>query len=397
MLTKYKINIVIPAINLTNKFTNKEIKLKIYLILFFIKSNMMLKNIKTFLTPQYFNQINHQVKQISTNLSSFFSFYNTPSKNCCDFKKMQKHTRKTRRAKYAVMKYPCIPVWMKQKEKDPFDYPLRSHKEIAFEQTLNPPTFCVKVVVNNYTAITQFSSLNVHKADKRNQEVTIIGDIHNMNLTPLQQKRLIFLLGPRWKGDGRVKIVSRQYNKLGDNLARGFDIYRQLYWEAKRAPMYIWSRMNNSERRAAARKLFGKNIPIEKLKQLKEEYSKKAEKAKIEFDNIYDNGNYTPKFIKDNLQRYLDANQQEESLQKEQEHIRMTQATKKAEETLARENIEKSLVKKRILSKKAYETFYGSYNEENEQGDGTGNNTESGIIDQNNVHEKIIENVKNNF
>ena len=75
----------------------------------------------------------------------------------------------------------------------------------------------------------------------------------------------------------------------------------------------------------------------------------------------------------------------------------MTQATKKAEETLARENIEKSLVKKRILSKKAYETFYGSYNEENEQGDGTGNNTESGKIDQNNVHEKIIENVKNNF
>jgi hypothetical protein len=353
---------------------------------------MMLKNIKSFLTPKNFNPLHNQIKLSSANLPSLTSFYTTPSKNACDFKKMQKHTRKTRRAKYAHMQYPCIPVWMKQKEKDHFDYPLRSHKEIAFEQTLNPPTFSVNVIVNNYTALTEFSSLNVHKADKRNEEVTIIGNILNMNLTPLQQKRLIFLLGPRWKGDGRVKIVSRQYNKLEDNLARGFDIYRQLYWEAKRAPMYIWSRMNNSERRAAARKLFGKNLPIEKLKQLKEEYSKKAEKAKIEFDNVYDNGNYTPKFIKDNLQRYLDANAIDSSAQKEQEHIRMTEATRKAEETLVRDNIEKSLVKKRILSKKAYETFYGNYNEEEGDGNGVAENKTEG-----NVHEKIIDSVKSNF
>jgi hypothetical protein len=248
---------------------------------------------------------------------------------------------------------------MKQREKDPFDYQLRSHKEIAFEQTMNPPTYSIKIIRNNYRAITDMSALNVHQADKRNEEVTIECDIDTMYLTPLQKKRMIFLLGPRWKNDGKVKIVSRQYPVFEHNMARGFDIFRQLYWEAKRAPMYIWAKMKNSERRAAVRKIFGKGIPAEQLAALKAEADQKINKAQLEFDNVYDNGNYTPKFIKENLQKYLDSiNPDLSAQQREEETARLNEASRKAEEALARDNIEKNLVKKRILTKKAYDTFF---------------------------------------
>ena len=34
---------------------------------------------------------------------------------------------------YKWKKYPCIPTWMQQNERDPFDYKLRSPKEIEHE------------------------------------------------------------------------------------------------------------------------------------------------------------------------------------------------------------------------------------------------------------------------
>ena len=256
------------------------------------------------------------------------------------------------------MSYPCIPKWMKAREKDPFDYPLRSRKEIAFEQYMNPPLFTVTVIKNNYMALSEMSTLNVHKADCRNSQIIIEGNIEHMNLTPLQKKRLIFLLGRRWKNDGKVKIVARQYTNMDHNLSRGFDIFRQLYWEAKRAPMYIWAKMKNSERRAATRRVYG-NMPVEKVNLLKKEAETEVSKQMDYFNRIYDSGDYTPKFIKDNIQKHLDLSQEKLSADElKQKEEQIMEAERKAEELLARDNIEKNLVKIQILSKKAYETFF---------------------------------------
>ena len=262
------------------------------------------------------------------------------------------------------MKYPCIPVWMKPREKDHFDYPLRSKKEITFEQYLNPPRFNVSVITNDYKAISENSTLNIHKADNRNNEVTLELDMRQMYLSPLQKKRLIFLLGPRWKGDGKVKIVSRKYTDLDHNLTKAFDTLRQLYWEAKRAPIYVWSKMKNWERRAAARKIFGKVNSKEELERLKKEKSEEVIRKKEKFNALYDTGNYTPEVVANNLQEHLDnvfKGIDVESTKGEEERIK---EAKKLEEALARDNYEKQLVKKQILSKKAYETFFNLDQEE---------------------------------
>jgi hypothetical protein len=256
------------------------------------------------------------------------------------------------------MTYPCIPRWMKPRESDPFDYPLRTKKEICFEQFLQPPLFTINVTKDTYHAVTETSTFNVHKADNRNNRITLEANLNEMMLTPLQQKRLIFLLGPRYKNDGKVKIVSHQYTNLEHNLARGFDIFKQLYWEAKRAPAFIWNKMNNQQRNNLLNRLFGKQNP-EKYDQLFEEWNKKNMKDFEQFEKIYDNGEYTPKFILDNVQKILDKSTKtptEDELKEKEKEI--SNAERKAEEILARENIEKNLVKKQILSKKAYETFF---------------------------------------
>jgi len=48
---------------------------------------------------------------------------------------------------------------------------------------------------------------------------------------------LIFLLGPRYKNDNIMKIVIDQYEDPIQNVNKGLEIVKELYFEALRAPM----------------------------------------------------------------------------------------------------------------------------------------------------------------
>lgn len=262
------------------------------------------------------------------------------------------------------MKYPCIPIWMKERAKDPFDYPLRSKKEIAFEQYMHPPLFHATIFKNEFTALTDLSTMSVNKVDNRNNEVKIELNIQEMQLSPLQKKRLIFLLGQRYKNDNKVKIVCRQYTSYEHNLTKAVDIFRQLYWEAKRAPLYHWPMTKNIERRRAARKLFGK-LPPEEMKKRKTLAEEEVNKQKEIFDQVYNSGNYNLEFVKNNIQRHLDMQAKKKVVSEEEEKIKIQEAEKKIEEILTKGSKEKELVRKNILSRKAYDTFYNNQLEVN--------------------------------
>jgi hypothetical protein len=277
--------------------------------------------------------------------------------------------RKTRKGYYLNlilariqhMTYPCVPVWMKERERDKFDYPLRSAKEIAFEQYMKPPLFTADIYVNNYTAISNMQTLHVHKADNRNNEIKIVMRIEEMHLTPLQKKRLIFLLGPRYLGDGKIKIVMRKYTNLQDNLNKAIEIFQQLYWEAKRAPLFIWNKMTDNQKAREVRKFIGKKAPMpSNIEEIKEQLLKSYNEQKTHFDHIYESGQFNAKFVLNNIQNKLDKvfKTKDSAINEEEENIKRGNLERQAEERIARDKIEQNLVKKQVLTKKAYETFF---------------------------------------
>jgi len=74
--------------------------------------------------------------------------------------------------------------------------------------------------------------------DNRERVAKIFIDMREMNLATLQRERLIFLLGPRFnpKKPYQLKIVAKQHNTFSENYMKAFQLLRELYWEALRAP-----------------------------------------------------------------------------------------------------------------------------------------------------------------
>ena len=106
-----------------------------------------------------------------------------------------------------------------------------------------------------------------------------------MGLAPLQRQRFIFLLGPRYTGSDKIKLVCKQYNTYHENYVRLFETLREIYWEAKRAPETNTTALKNPYRRETLKKKFyGKTreeriATMEKLKaydtQVKLEFAEK--------------------------------------------------------------------------------------------------------------------------
>jgi hypothetical protein len=95
--------------------------------------------------------------------------------------------------------------------------------------------------------------------DNRERIAKIWVDIRDMKLAPLQRERFIYLMGNRWTGSDKVKIVCRQYNTYHENLLRANEILREIYWESKRAPSTNTSAIRNPYRREfLKKKLLGK-------------------------------------------------------------------------------------------------------------------------------------------
>jgi hypothetical protein len=256
-------------------------------------------------------------------------------------------------AKTKKMTYDCIPTWMKDKPKDHFDYPLRSKQEIQLENEISPPNFPVNCIKKTYMAPLKNIGAKINNSDLRNSIVKFEVEFNNLRLTPLQKNRLIFLLGNRYKGGKSFKIVVRQYDNLENNFAKGLDILKQLYYETKRAPPFLWERMTNKERRKAKRKYLGKTVEEqnENLKKYLEMYNADKEK----FDNLMkDPTNFTKeKCLERWTEKYkaaLNAFVSKEKQEKEMEETQKSLVTK--------DEYFKNLVNERILSPKAYKTFY---------------------------------------
>lgn len=214
------------------------------------------------------------------------------------------------------MEYPCIPIWMKSTPKDPFDYPLRTKKDIMFDQEICPPDFPVTIIKSEHQEYEKMKNVSVAKSDLRNFEVKLELDITKMGLGPVQLHRLKFLLGNRYRKNNKFKIVVKQFLTYEKNMQRACDIIQQLYWETLRAPAFLWERMRPKERRKWNLRLLGKTkeerenkmkqiIKYEKEEKLNfekiandksqfsnEEYQKRIDaKSEIDFNNLDNNKN----------------------------------------------------------------------------------------------------------
>jgi hypothetical protein len=259
------------------------------------------------------------------------------------------------------MTYPCIPVWMKEKPKDPFDYPLRTKKEIMFDQEISPPLFPINIVKTEYQDPIKMRNVQTLKADYRNENVKIRVDIRTMGLGPLQKKRLLFLLGPRCKDRKTLTINVRQYNNYEHNMIRASDILKQLYWEAKRAPVIIWEKMRPKERRKLIVRVLGKTKEIREMK--KEELKKEYDIEVVNFEKLFtDEKNLTYEAYKERIKKrgFLDKFKSEEDIAREQEQ-KGPKIT--LEESL--KDFKKDAIKRKSLTPKAYKLFFEKNEEEN--------------------------------
>lgn len=124
-----------------------------------------------------------------------------------------------------------IPEWQKPINRDPFDYRLRTKAEVEEERKANPPYAAGQIEVRNYVD----EDPNLSHLDFRNAVVRMTIDIKPWNLTDLQKKRFLFLVGPRFK-KGKFKVVVRQYTNLEQNMQKCMDIIKEVWLETKRAP-----------------------------------------------------------------------------------------------------------------------------------------------------------------
>ena len=99
------------------------------------------------------------------------------------------------------------------------------------------PDFVVNAEFKRHTA-GDMRQNNPKVMDDRDRISKIKLDMRDMQLQPLQKRRLIFLLGPRWNPTRPhdIKIVTKQYPTFTENYFKGMETIKELYWEALRAP-----------------------------------------------------------------------------------------------------------------------------------------------------------------
>jgi hypothetical protein len=93
-------------------------------------------------------------------------------------------------------------------------------------------------------------------------------------------------MGSRWNPQKPhfCKLVMRQYNTFSENYVRAFEIFREIYWESKRAPTIMHTMLVNPYRREKLiKKFFGKTA------EERREMRAKLRKANKEYQAHIDN------------------------------------------------------------------------------------------------------------
>lgn len=163
--------------------------------------------------------------------------------------------------------YPCVPEYQKVTPRDPFDYKLRSKEEVADDFKHWEPDFPISVCYKRYTAGDTRVD-NPENRDNRERVAKIRMDIRTLKLAPLQRNRFQYLMGPRWnpRMPHHLKVVCSQYNTFQENYMRAFELFREVYWEAKRAPDTQHTMLVNPYRREKIlKKVYGKTAEARKL------------------------------------------------------------------------------------------------------------------------------------
>ena len=104
------------------------------------------------------------------------------------------------------MSYNCVPEWQKPAVQDLFDYKLRNKEEVKEEFKYYYKGFDIQGYYKKYTAGDSRAEDNL---DNRERVAKIWVHLNQMDLAPLQRQRFIFLLGNRFTGSDKVKIVCR--------------------------------------------------------------------------------------------------------------------------------------------------------------------------------------------
>ena len=129
-----------------------------------------------------------------------------------------------------IEKYEALPAYLNLKPRDPFDYPLRSIQSVREYQKLNPPDFNVEIIMG--------AVCNEHESfNHQNRIVKFRVKLDDMRLTPKMKERLIFLLDSRYNHlTGIFQIRVDYFLNPTDNMKKGMEIIKELYFEALRAP-----------------------------------------------------------------------------------------------------------------------------------------------------------------
>ena len=135
---------------------------------------------------------------------------------------------KPRKAKYwRAPHYEAVPYYMRPMKKDEHEYPLRPFNEVV--QELDSLHFEIDFKY-------EMHANNRYPFDDNESKVVATINLHEFNLSVLQKKRMILLLGPRYKGSDRVNIACDSYSCFDQNTQKLEEMIEELLLEAKRAP-----------------------------------------------------------------------------------------------------------------------------------------------------------------
>jgi len=201
--------------------------------------------------------------------------------------------------------------------------------------------------------------------DARGREAKIIINMDDMDLSALQKKRLIFLLGPRYKNSTVFKIVFRNFDTHQKNLFKAFEILKLLYIEAKRAPVFHPVKATLQERKKYYRKHFGKTKEEREInfKKNEEIYNKEI----VEFEKLWENRqlNFTQEKIEERVENRLAKDKLMKDdlireLEKERKGVHMEELA------ITKEEVEQKIIETKRLTPAAFKLFYKDVEQESQ-------------------------------
>ena len=224
------------------------------------------------------------------------------------------------------------------------------------EQEISPPDFTVNIHTNLYYGA-DLTYEAVQKGDKRGREGKFVIDMNDMNLSHLQRKRLIFLLGPRYKNSSKFKIVYRKLETMEKNLEKAFEILKLLYIEAKRAPILHPTKCSPKERATYFKKYLGKTKEERnvKRKEIDEMYKKDLNNFNLLKKNKEEN--FTLDKIRGRMEERLKQINIDMTKKIESEALGKKGSLTKKIITLKKEEIQEEYVQNKKLTPKAFKMF----------------------------------------